>query len=177
MTTATIKPTAIETFDKELAMIKDDTLRAFFFNALAISPQSFHDDVKLQNNVKVAFHILRGLLEKRNVQGAVRDALLGTTLLCDIMFNEFEEEMRSLHTVAVRTYLENRGLNADIQKGLWENVMRAIEAHQGDKGASPMLDAKPGTAEFEVANAFAIASLGYVNLDWRVIYSEEVNEK
>lgn len=176
MTTTTIVPTALENFEKELNMIQDSTLQAFFYNALAVSPQSFHDDKELQDYVKVAFHILRGLLDQRNVQGAVRDALLGTTLLCDIMFNEFEEEMRSLHTVAVRTYLENRGIEKDINKGLWENIMRAVESHNGDKGASPILEAKPGTAEYEVFTAFSIARLGFVNLDWEVIYNEGNNE-
>jgi hypothetical protein len=172
MTEININPTAIQHFDKELAMIQDSTLQAFFYNALAVAPQSFHDDTELQDYVKVAFHILNGLLDQRNVQGAVRDALLGTTLLCDIMFNEFEEDMRSLHTVAVRTYLENRGVNKDINQALWENIMRAVESHNGSKGASPLLDAKPGTAEFEVFTAFSIARLGYVTLDWEVIYNE-----
>lgn len=169
----TIHPTALTNFEKELAHIQDATLQGFFYNALAVAPQSFHDCTPLQQDVKTAFHILRGMLDQRNVQGAVRDAMLGTVLLCDIMFNEFTEELRSLHTVAVRTYLENRGLDKDINRGLWENIMRAVEAHNGDKGASPLLEAKPGTAEYEIAQAFNVARLGFVKLDWEVIYNEE----
>jgi hypothetical protein len=168
-----INPKAISCFEKELQFIQDTTLQAFFYNALAVAPQSFHDDKELQEYDKAAFHILRGILEQKNVQGAVRDALLGTVLLCDIMFNEFVEDMRCLHTVAVRAYLENRGVNKDVQRGLWENIMRAVESHNGDKGASPILEAKPGTAEYEVALAFSVARLGFVKLDWEVIYNDK----
>lgn len=173
----TINPTALTYFEKELNMIQDATLQGFFFNALAIAPQSFHDDETLQENAKAVFHILRGLLEQRDVQGVVRDAMIGTVLLCDIMFNEFPEELRSLHTVAVRTYLENRGLKKDVNVGLWENIMRAVEAHNGDKGATPLLEAKPGTAEYEIAMAFNIVRLGFVKLDWEVIYNEGSNKE
>lgn len=176
----TIEPLALDAFKRELAWIEDSTLQAFFYNALAVSPQSFHDDEALLENTKVAFHVLRGMLELRNVQGAVKDALLGTVLLCDIMQNEFSEEMRPMHTVAVRTYLETRELDKDVQKGLFENVIRAIEAHESNKGASPLLEAKPGTAEYEVAQAFNVARLGFVKLDWEAIYhvqNEERNEE
>ena len=176
MTNTNIKPTALTYFKKELAMIKDASLQAFFYNALAVAPQSFHDDEELMAYDKKAFHILNGVLTHRDVQGAVRDALLGTVLLCDIMYNEFEDDMKALHTVAVRTYLENRGVDQDVQKGLWENIMRAVEAHNGDKGASPLLDAKPGTAENEVAYAFIIARLDYVHLNEEVIYNEAGNK-
>lgn len=162
---------AIAYFEKELEMVQDATLQALFYNALAVSPQSFHDDEELMEHSKKAFHILRGVLGQKGVQGSVRDALLGTTLICDIMYNEFEEELRSLHTVAARVHLENLGVHKDIQLGLWENIMRAVEGHNGSGGSSPMLEAKPGTAEYEVANAFLIANLGYVNFDWEVIYS------
>jgi hypothetical protein len=177
MTTQNIDAKAITYFERELNAIQDESLRSFFYNALAVAPQSFHDDEELQEYVKTTFHILRGLLEQREVKGAVRDALLGTVLLCDIMLNEFEENMRALHTVAVRTYLENRGVDKDVNKGLWENIMRAVESHNGDKGASPLLDAKPGTAEFEVLQAFNIARLGYIKLDWEAIYNESINEE
>jgi hypothetical protein len=162
-------PTAIGNFKWELEVIQDDSLQAFFHNALAEAPQSFHDDSELQEHVKVAFHVLRGLLDQRNVSGAVRDALLGTVLLCDIMVNEFDEDMVAMHTVAVRKYLEKRGVHKDINQALWENILRAIESHEGDKGASPLLEAKPGTAEYEVFTAFSIARIGYMMLDKEVL--------
>ena len=177
MTTVNIEPKAIEYFKRELALIKDANIHALFYNALAVAPQSFHDDEELLEYVKTAFHILRGMLEQRNVQGVVRDALLGTTLICDIMYNEFDDDMRHLHTVAVRKYLEKRQVNKDVQQGLWENIMRAVEAHNGDKGASPILEAKPGTAEYEVAQAFAVARLGYVKIDWEAMYNEIENQE
>jgi hypothetical protein len=177
MTTVNIEAKALAYFERELNGIKDDSLRAFFYNALAVAPQSFHDDEDLQEHVKTAYHILHGLLGQRDVQGAVRDALLGTTLIAYIMFNEFEDDMRSLYTVAARTYLENRDVNKDIQQGLWENIMRAVEASNGTKGASPMLDAKPGTAEFEVLQAFNVARLSYIKLDWGLIYNENENKE
>lgn len=163
---------AIHYFERELARITDANLQGFFFNALAVAPQSFHDDEELLLHVKKAFYFLGGMLDQRKVQGTVKEALLGTVLLCDMMFNEFEDEMKALHPVAVRTYLENRGVDRDIQQGLWENIMRAVEAHNGDKGASPLLEAKAGTAEQEVANAFAMANLDFIKLDWEVIYNE-----
>lgn len=167
-----IKAKAINYFERELALVKDANLHGFFYNALAVAPQSFHDDEDLMLHTKTAFYILKGILEQRRVQGTVKDALLGTVLLCDMMFNEFEDEMKALHPVAVRTYLENRGVDRDIQQGLWENIIRAVEAHNGDKGASPLLEAKAGTAEHEVATAFAMASLGFIKLDWEVIYND-----
>ncbi|MEB2276858.1 hypothetical protein LAV82_22840 [Bacillus sp. ILBB4] len=167
-----INATALTYFEKELKGIQDASLQAFFYNALAVAPQSFHDDANLQEHVKTAYHILRGLLDQRGVKGTVRDALVGTTLLCDIMQNEFEEDMRPLHTVAVRKYLEKLEVQKDVNQGLWENVMRAVESHHGAEGASPLLDAKPGTAEYELAQAFSIARLGYVKLDWEAIYEE-----
>ncbi|PVC63340.1 hypothetical protein C2I27_22780, partial [Priestia megaterium] len=69
-------------------------------------PQSFHDDTDLQEHVKTAYHILRGLLDQRGVKGTVRDALVGTTLLCDIMQNEFEEDMRPLHSSSAKIFRE-----------------------------------------------------------------------
>lgn len=175
--TTTIEPKALAYFERELNAIQDDTIKAFFYNALAIAPQSYHDDEGLQEHVKTAFHILRGLLDERDVKGAVRDALLGTVLLCDIMYNELQEDMRSLHTVAVRTHLIKHGVDKDIQRNIFENIMRAVESHEGDKGASPLLDAKPGTAEFEILQAFSVARLGYVKLDWEAIYHEGNNEE
>ncbi|HFF1838727.1 TPA: hypothetical protein ACGBET_003446 [Bacillus cereus] len=173
----TNKPKALDYFKKELEQIKDASLQAFFYNSLAVAPESFHNDEELMEYTKKAFYILRGFLEQRQVVGTVREALLGTTLLCDIMFNEFEDDMKSLHTVAVRTYLENRGMNEEVQKGLWENMMRAVEAHNGDKGASPLLDAKPGTAEYELAQAFAVARMPYVHINWEELYNEGNNKK
>ncbi len=165
-----IDPKALEFFKKELDTIQDASLQAFFYNALAVAPQSFHDDEELLENSKKVFHILNGMLMKRNVQGAVRDALLGTVFLCDIMFNEFDENMKYLHTVAARKYLEERKVNKDIHQGLWENIIRAIEGHEGIKGASILLESKPGTAEYEVANAFAMAQLPYIKVDLNEAY-------
>lgn len=173
----TNKPAALDYFKRELEQIENADLQVFFYNALAVAPESFHKDEELQKYTKTAFYILRGFLTQRNVTGAVRDALLGTTLLCDIMYNEFEDDMKPLHTVAVRTYLKNKDCDKDINIGLWENIMRAVESHNGDKGASPILDAKPGTAEYEVAQAFSVARMGYVKLDWEVIYNEAGNEE
>jgi|GEM_PF-3510597 len=172
MTTVNIEAKAISYFNRELSLIKDASIHALFHNALAVAPQSFHDDEELLEYVKTAFHILRGMLEQRNVTGLIRDALLGTTLICDIMYNEFNDDMRHLHTVAVRKYLEKHQVHKDVQQGLWENIMRAVEAHNGDKGASPILEAKPGTAEYEVAQAFAVARLGFVKLDWEEVYRD-----
>jgi hypothetical protein len=174
--TNTIKPHALDFFKKELNHVQDSTLQAFFYNALAVAPQSFHDDESVMLHTKEAFYVLKGMLESRHVQGTVKDALLGTVLICDIMLNEFDESMSSLHTVAVRQYLDSKKVNQDIQQGLWENIMRAVESHHGDKGASPLLDAKPGTAEYEIAQAFAMVSLGYLTIDWEVIYNEATTE-
>lgn len=173
MTTEKINiPTALEYFGRELDMIQDSTLQAFFYNALAVAPQSFHDDKEIQEFDKKAFHILKGILDSKNVGGAVRDALLGTVLLCDIMINEMPEDMKHLHGVAVRKYLEKHQVNEDVQQGLWENIVRAIEGHNSNRGASIMLEAKPGTAEHEVAQAFNLARLPFLILDWEVIYNE-----
>ncbi len=165
-----IDPKALGVFEKELGMIQDATLQAFFYNALAVAPQSFHDDEELLENSKKAFHILNGMLIKRNVQGAVRDALLGTVFICDIMLNELEENMKYLHTVAARKYLEERKVHKDIHQGLWENIIRAIESHEGSKSVSILLEAKPGTAEYEVASAFALAQLPYITVDINEAY-------
>ncbi|ACK98775.1 hypothetical protein CN498_21680 [Bacillus thuringiensis] len=171
------KPKALDYFKKELEQIKDANLQTFFYNSLAIAPKSFHNDEGLMEYTKKAFYILYGFLNQRQIIGTVREALLGTTLLCDIMFNEFEDEMKKLHPVAVRTYLENHGMNKEIQQGLWENIMRAIEAHHGNKGASPSLDAKPGTAEYELAQAFIVAHMPYVNIYWEDLYNEGKHKK
>lgn len=178
MMTEITKPNALIVFEKELEQIQDSSLNAFFYNALAVAPESFHSDEELLTYVKRAFYVLRGFLEQRGVEGAVRDALLGTTLLCDMMYNEFSEDMKPLHTVAVRNYLEKRNINKDVQLGLWENIMRAIEGHNGDKGASPMLESKPGTAEYEVFKAFSVAKMPYVEINFEeVIINASVNEE
>lgn len=177
--TNNIDAKAIDVLKKELEFIEDSTLQAFFYNALAVAPQSFHNDADLLEEVKRAYHILRGMLEKRNVSGAVRDALLGTALICEILSNEFKAPYHALHTVGVRAYLTEREVNKDIQAGLWENIMRAVESHEGPEGASPILDAKPGTAEYEIASAFSVARLPYISINWEEIThgNETTDEK
>jgi hypothetical protein len=159
-------------FEKEMNYIQDESLKTFFHNALVAAPLSFHNDEETMAVTKRAYHILRGFLEARDIKGVLRDAMLGTVLLCDIMVNEFDEDMRPLHTVAVRNHLRSHGVDNGIQRQIWENIMRAVESHEGDKGASPLLDAKPGTAEFELLQAFNVARLPYIQLDWEVTYNE-----
>lgn len=159
------KPIALTYFEKELAYIQDSSIQAFFYNALAEAPTSFHEDEALLKQTKKAYHILRGILEAKGVQGAVKDALLGTTLLCDILHHEYTGDLHMLHTVAVRPYLAARRVNEDVHQGLWENMMRAVEAHHGDKSISPLLEAKPGTAENEVYTAFLLANLPYLTVN------------
>ena len=168
---------ALTYFEKEMNFLQDESLKTFFHNALVAAPVSFHNDEDAMLVVKKAYHILRGFLDARDIKGVLRDAMLGTVLLCDIMVNEFEEDMRPLHTVAVRNYLKSHGVDNGIQRQIWENIMRAVESHEGEKGASPILDAKPGTAEFELLQAFNVARLPYINLDWEVIYNEIADEK
>ncbi|MCD7910917.1 hypothetical protein KC480_05180 [Bacillus velezensis] len=174
---ANLNPTALEYFKNELNLINDLSLRNLFYNALAVAPQSFHDDKEAQKLVKLAFHILKGILEARKIDGPIMDAMLGTTLLCDIMVNEFDENMKDLHTVAVRSYLEDKKVDKDVQQQFWQNIMRGIESHEGPYGASPLLDSKPGTAEAEITYAFMIARMEFIDFDWEVINSETGNKK
>ncbi|WAT23603.1 hypothetical protein O0R52_21645 (plasmid) [Bacillus halotolerans] len=169
---ANLNPKALEYFKNELNQIKDMNLSNLFYNALAVAPQSFHDDKETQKIVKSAFYILKGILEARKVEGPVMDAMLGTVLLCDIMINEFDDNMKDLHTVAVRKYLEDKRVDKDVQQQFWQNIMRGIESHEGPNGASPLLDSKPGTAEAEITYAFMIARMKFINLDWEVINNE-----
>ncbi|MCY8466595.1 hypothetical protein [Bacillus atrophaeus] len=169
---ANLNPKALDYFKKELNLIKDMNLNNLFYNALAVAPQSFHNDKETQKLVKSAFYILKGILESRNVEGAIKDALLGTVLLCDIMVNEFDDSMKDLHTVAVRKYLENQRVDKDVQQQFWQNIMRGVESHEGSNGASPLLDSKPGTAEAEITYAFMIARMEFIKLDWEVINNE-----
>lgn len=166
------KPEGLTYFEKELAKIEDASLNAFFYNAIANAPESFHNDTASMAEAKTAFHILAHNLDKKDVQGAARDALLGTVLICDLMVNEFDESMKALHTVAVRPYLIAKGINKDLHVPLWENIMRVVESHEGLEGASPILEARPGTAEFDVFQAFEVARIGFLTLDWEEIYNE-----
>ncbi|ARC67383.1 MULTISPECIES: hypothetical protein [Bacillus] len=174
---AKLNPTALDYFKKELDLLKDVSLKSLIYNALAVAPQSFHDDEETQEIVKSAFYILKGILEARNVEGTVKDAMLGTVLLCDIMVNEFEDNMKDLHTVAVRKYLEDLRVDKDVQQQFWQNIMRGVESHEGPNGASPLLDSKPGTAEAEITYAFMIARMKFVKLDWEVINNETGNKR
>lgn len=162
------KGAATHFFKKELEFLQDESIRVFFHNALVAAPESFYQDTEAMTLVKRAYHILRGFMEARGVQGSLRDALLGTVLICDIMVNEFKEEQKNLHAVAVRGHLKAHGVDKDIQQPLWENILRAVEAHEGAE-LSPILDAKPGTAEFELLQAFNVARMNYVTIDWEVI--------
>lgn len=170
------EPKALTFYRRELLGIQDVSIRGFFYNALAVAPESFHADEKAQKHAKAAYHVLRGILDARHVEGAIRDALLGTTLICDIMVNEMPAGMESMHGIAVRDYLKDRQVHTDINQAMWENIMRAVESHSGEEVVSPLLAPKPGTAEYEIALAFMIAKFEHVKLDWGVIYDEMENE-
>lgn len=172
-----IQAHALKYFKNELDYIQDSTLQGFFYNVLAIAPQSFHDDEKLLEKVKKAYHILRGMLADRRVEGAIRDALLGTVLICDILSNEYTGDEHAIHTVAVRNYLKKHKAHKDIQHNIFENIMRAVEAHEGSDSLSPVLEARPGTAEAEIATAFAIAKLPYIKVDWEVLENGEEDKE
>lgn len=157
------KPKAILYFEKELNEIKDTELNAFFVNALSVAPSDFHTDKELLHLVKKAYMIMDSLLTQNNVAGQVKEAMLGTVLIAKILEHEFRAPFKHLGAIAVRAFLADKKIN-NLPTGLWENIMRAVEAHEGPNSASILLEPRPGTAEHQVYMAYRIAKMDFLQL-------------
>lgn len=165
MTNQTVKiPKAVLFFQKELNDIKNTELNAFFTNVLASAPVEFQKDKELLSLVKKAHHIMSAFLEEQNVMGEVKDAMTGTVLIAKILHHQFRAPFQHLGALGVNAFLKEKKLNKDIPVGLWQNIMRAVEAHEGPQSASVLLEPRPGTAEYEVYMAFRVAKLSFLNL-------------
>lgn len=153
-------PKALAYFQKELDDIKSPELNCFFNNVIVAAPESFHNDAVLLLNVRKAYNILKHTMERKGIQETAQEALLGTTLICKILKNEFKDsKYPNLYSIATRQYIESIGENEVLPRNLYENIIRAIESHLGADTASVMLYPKAGSAEAEIANAFIVAEM------------------
>jgi len=153
-------PKALAYFKKEIDDIKNTELNCFFNNVIVAAPESFHNDPVLLLNIRKAYNILKHTMGRNKVQDIAQDALLGTTLICKILKNEFKDApYPNLYPIATRQYIESIGEDEVLPRNLYENIIRAIESHLGGDSASLMLYPKAGSAEAEIANAFIVAEL------------------
>lgn len=153
-----VKP-ATKFFVKELEQIKNQVLHAFFTNVLQSAPASFYNDEKLMEEVSVAHQLFRIGLEGREVPSEYVEAVAGAILISKILKNEkdFQGKYAKLYAVATRIHIESEDLHASLPRGLYENIMRVVEAHDADAVVSPLLEARQGTAESEVHLFFKLA--------------------
>lgn len=150
---------ATKFFVKELELIKNQILHVFFTNVLQSAPASFYNDEKLMKEVAVAHKLFRIALEGREVPSEYVEAVAGAVLISKILKNEkdFQGKYKKLYTVATRIHIEGEDLHSPLPRGLYENIMRIVEAHDADAVVSPLLEARQGTAESEIHLFFKLA--------------------
>lgn len=159
------KPKAVLFFAEELNQIRTVELNAFFTNVLGSAPGSFQIDKELMTLVKKAHKILSYTLDQQNVDGQVKEAMLGSVLIARILKNEFRAPYENLYAIATRGFIKEKGFQKDLgHDGIWENIMRAVEGHIGADSPSILLEPRPGTAEHEIFNAYRIAEMDFLEL-------------
>lgn len=146
-------------FKDELSAIKNQQLNAFFVNVMQAAPASFYEDASLMDEVKKAYSLFQVAVEKRKIPTEFVDAVSGAILISKIMKNEetFKGIYAPLYATATRFYIQEKGLHEPIPEGLYENIMRVVEAHDSEAVVSPLLEARQGTAEAEVELFFNLA--------------------
>lgn len=154
------KPKALAFFEKEVDAIKHTELNTFFNNVLATAPASYGENEALLKEVRKAHDILKFQFDENDVDGIAKEALLGTVLICKILETDFKDsEYPNLFAIATRQFIEETNEHKVIPTNIFENIIRAIESHLGNKSPSLFLRPKAGTAEAEIANAFTLAKI------------------
>lgn len=170
---------ATKFFLPELTEIKNQQLHAFFTNVLQSAPASFYNDELLMQTVRKAHQLFKIALEGREIPSEYVEAVLGATLISKILKNEkaFTGKYAALYAVATRIHIESEKLEESLPRGLYENIMRIVEAHDEEAVVSPLLEARQGTAEAEVNLFFKLAGHQSVQINAPSQEGEEVHEK
>lgn len=153
---------AHDIFKEELDVIQNKEVKVFLENAMEMAPANFYGDEEIVSETKKAARVLAGLLEQKKVEGMARDAMLAAVLIADIAKGNLPDEFKHLHPVAVRGFL--RPLLPDVNAGMFESIMRAVEGHEGEDSPSESLKPRQGSAEYEIAIAFSVAKMDYITV-------------
>jgi hypothetical protein len=159
MTTSTISSTVLA-FREELEVIESADLKTFLMNSLAMAPASYGEDALLIDYTKRVFKLTKEIVETEGLKGMLKDMMLGSILLADMMENEMPEAMKELHSFAVATHLKE--LKNDLSKAVWDGMMNLIEQHEGHLVTTASVEPKPGQPGYIIALAHRIARFNFV---------------
>lgn len=146
-------------FKDELSAIKNQQLNSFFVNVMQSAPASFYEDTSLMDEVKKTYGLFQASITNRKIPSEFVDAVSGAILISKLLKNEeaFKGIYAPLYATATRFHIKDKGFHESIPEGLYENIMRIVEAHDSEAVVSPLLEARQGTAEAEVELFFNLA--------------------
>jgi hypothetical protein len=135
-------------FREELEYIESVELAEFMKVVFEHAPASFYLDEELVAYTKQVFYVVKGILEGDSIRGTFRDMVYTAVLLSDLLVNEFTDEYKVMHPVALQPFLDK--LNHKLPAQMLEAIMTVVEGHESSNSPSKQLDPKPGSPAFMV---------------------------